>query len=682
MNDLKEAIQAWFEDLMADRRKLIAIGAVVLALAVAVSLMVVVRSNARNVRYQNCLNDGWAYMDQMDYENAIGEFEAAYAVKETEEAAIALAQAYFAAGLPDKALEVLDAHLEEHKSSGAPEALRAQIAGTTDTPDTLNIAGQQVSPTTTALVLTDKALTHEDLEAIGTLTDLSALSLSGCSIRDLSFLQGLTKLTSLTLTGNDITDLSPLSAMSGLRTLYLDNNEGIKDFSPLYGCTGLTTLSIKGIELTKTQLDTLESKLPSCAVFSDKTIPETLTLGGVSFTTDVTELSLGNRGITDISVLAKCPKLTRIDLSGNIITDLSPLEGLSGLTWLNLRGNNVSDISPLGVLVELTYLDLEDNNLSSINDLTGLTELKELYLSGNAITNFAALKQLTALEKLNLSHCGLTDKGLGQIPMTAMKELDIRSNSALSGKTVLAFAKQHAGCTVLHDEYAAEITLGSRTFSADEQAVDASYSSVIDLSPVVGFTNLKSLFLNGNGISDFSPLKALTGLQTLELRSTGLSDCTVLAGMSGLTALNLADNSLKDVYPLSACTGLTKLTLSGNRGLTDAAPLKYCTELTELYLDNTGITDVSPLRSLTKLQTLYLDGCSISDFTQLHGMSSLRTLYIIDTGITGEQLYALQQALPNCSIYAGDVVPVIPPSELNPSPEGSPEVTPEGTPEA
>jgi len=108
LQELKEAIQAWFTELMEDKRKLMAIGAVALALIVAIVLMVTVRSNARTVRYQNSLNDGWEYMDAADYENAVSKFESAYTVKDTEDAAMALAQALYAAGNTEKAIEVLE----------------------------------------------------------------------------------------------------------------------------------------------------------------------------------------------------------------------------------------------------------------------------------------------------------------------------------------------------------------------------------------------------------------------------------------------------------------------------------------------------------------------------------------------------------------------------------------------
>ena len=668
MQDLKEAILAWYEELMEDKRKLIAIGAVIAALIVAVLLMFTVRSNARNVRYENSMNDGYSYMAQANYENAVSKFSSAYSIKETEDAALALAQAYLSAGQPDRAAAVLEEYLIDHKPSDAVTDLLTELRDTEDPVVTLTVAGQQVSPTTTALVLNDVTLTADDLSVLSQLSELTTLSVARCGISDLSFLQSLTKLTALTLSDNRISNLSPLANLRSLRTLYLDNNTAIRDFSPLYSCSSLTTLSLKGIDLTQTQLDTLEGKLPECAVFSDKTVPETLSLGGVSFTTDVKELNLSARGITDISVLAKCRNLTRLDLSGNSISDLSALEGLSALTWLNLNGNQVTDISPLGVLIGLTYLDLEGNRLTTVNDLTGLTNLTELYLSGNPLSDFAALRPLTALKKLSLARCGLTDKGLSQIPTANLTELDIRENPALNGKTVLALAAAHPACTMLHDNYVADITLGERTFAADTQSVDASYSSVVDLTPVSDFTNLTALYLNGNGIMDFAPLKNLTTLQVLELRATGMSDCTILAGMSRLTTLHLGDNNLRDVYALSSCTGLTKLTLTGNRNLTDIAPLRYCTKLTELYLDNTGVTDLSALQELSALQILYLDGCSIADFTKLYSMSNLRTLYLIDTGIDGQQLYALQQALPNCNIYAGDVVPVIP---AEPTPEAS-----------
>jgi Leucine-rich repeat (LRR) protein len=101
-------------------------------------------------------------------------------------------------------------------------------------------------------------------------------------LRDITQLASLGGLVTLNLSGNEIMDLTPLTALPGLRTLYLDNNP-IRDLSPLYGMSNLKSLSIKGIDITESQLSELSRALPSCAIHSEQAQEEKqdITFGGV-----------------------------------------------------------------------------------------------------------------------------------------------------------------------------------------------------------------------------------------------------------------------------------------------------------------------------------------------------------------------------------------------------------------
>ena len=90
------------------------------------------------------------------------------------------------------------------------------------------------------------------------------------------------------------------------------------DFTPLHSLSGLTTLDISGMEIGDVELEELQEALPQCAVISDEPVTEVreITLGGVTFKSDVTELGLSGLGIDDISDLAYCEALETLDLSG------------------------------------------------------------------------------------------------------------------------------------------------------------------------------------------------------------------------------------------------------------------------------------------------------------------------------------------------------------------------------
>ena len=187
-------------------------------------------------------------------------------------------------------------------------------------------------------MLSGVQLSGEELDTLSTLTELTALSLNDCGLTDVSAISGLTKLRSLSLSDNDIRDISPIKGLSELRTLYLNGNP-VESLEPLYSLSGLTTLDIRDREITDTELKALQEKLPNCTVFSDEATVEVkdLSLGGVDFKSDVTELDLSGRGVTDISALADCTALKSLDLSDNAeLSDISALVNMPsspGWTW-------------------------------------------------------------------------------------------------------------------------------------------------------------------------------------------------------------------------------------------------------------------------------------------------------------------------------------------------------------
>ncbi|MBQ5670798.1 MAG: leucine-rich repeat domain-containing protein, partial [Oscillospiraceae bacterium] len=415
------------------------------------------------------------------------------------------------------------------------------------------------------------------------------------------------------------------------------------DWSQLHPLTSLSVLNANGNWITEADDNALSEALPGCTIYAGLNgyLIYDITIAGTAYSSDVTELDLSGVGLSDVTALSQFMAAQKMNLSNNKISWITPFEEITWVKELDLSGNRISNISALSASNRLTVLNLNENAVTDLSPLAGKTSLKELHLNGNPIYHgHDALATLTGLQKLSLQDALVKDQHLSLLPMESLTELDLRNNKQLTADAVLNLANSYPNCKILSDFGPAEVTLGSKSFPATESVVDASYSSVIDLSAVTDFTGLTTLNLAGNGVSDFTPLKNMTALTELNLQATGLSDCTVL----------------------SPLTNLTNLTLSGNAALTDIAPLVSCTKLSTLYLDETAVTDVSALKSLTALTNLHLDKCAIADFSQLYELTSLKTLYILDCGITADALTALQQALPDCTIYAGDVADVTPES--------------------
>ena len=122
-----------------------------------------------------------------------------------------------------------------------------------------------------------------DFSPLGSLSNLTVLSLPETQVSNIDFLSGLTNLTTLDLSDNVIDDYSPLSNLTALKKLDLSSDRLYLEFF----------------------------------------------------------------GIEDIGFLSSLTGLTDLDLSSNNVSDLSPLSGLTQLVNLDLSSNLVTDISPL-----------------------------------------------------------------------------------------------------------------------------------------------------------------------------------------------------------------------------------------------------------------------------------------------------------------------------------------------
>ncbi len=157
--------------------------------------------------------------------------------------------------------------------------------------------------------LTELDLTRDtsDISALGSLTNLQDLNLSGTQVSDISALGSLTNLKKLDLILTDISDISALGNLTNLEELRLD----------------------------------------TCADIS--------ILGSL---TNLKKLELSDPRVSDISALGSLLNLQDLDLRFTDVSDISALESLTNLEKLNLYDTQVSDISALGNLRNLNILNL------------------------------------------------------------------------------------------------------------------------------------------------------------------------------------------------------------------------------------------------------------------------------------------------------------------------------------
>ena len=158
-------------------------------------------------------------------------------------------------------------------------------------------------------------------------------------------------------------------------------------------------------------------------------------------------------------------------------------------------------------------------------------------------------------------------------------------------------------------------------------------NAVLDISPLLGLTQLWGLDISNNTISDVSLLSSMAQLVDLNLEGNAIGDISWLSDLTQLRYLYLGDNRITDVSPVAELTQLRRLGLSNNR-IADMSPIVGLTQLTSLYLGDNKIADVSPIAGLTQLTSLYLGDNKIADVSPIAGLTQLTSLYLFDNTIT------------------------------------------------
>ncbi len=569
------------------RRRLFLGAAVAAALLLALLAFVVTDRSGAAARKQYMLQAAASY-EAGDYDAALSSLRRAEAIASDEDCLQMMADCYEAQGNLEKTLEVLRRMNRAEQSVTQRITRLEQQRQQEAQAGYLTVAGRQLPPDTRDLMLDGLGLGDESLLEIAQLHALSSLSMMDDALTDLTPLAELGGLDTLNLSGNQIRDLTPLARLSQLRTLYLDDNP-LTDLTPLYALHQLSTLSLCGIELDAQQLHALAAALPDCVIRSDAASPKVteITLGAVSFKSDVTELDLSGQQLHDLQALALCTQLRSLDLSNNQISDLTPLMNLPNLETVDLRDNQVSDLRPLMGLRQLRSLDAANNRVTDTAAVGAMTGLRSLDLSHNSLTNLSGLRKLSKLSSLSLDSTGLYDGSLGDLEgLSQLRTLFLDNNPGLSNEAMGRLQSALPTCSISYTELVYTVTIGGV-----EQPSDAT-----------------SLNLSGRELTDITPLDQMRCLETVDLSVNSIRNVYIFQhspSRDTIRTLNLSDNGLTDITGLSALTAVESLDLRLNL-----------------------ISSVQPLMKLKTLRLLYLGGNPLSQ----------------------QQLQALQEALPDCSI--------------------------------
>ena len=235
--------------------------------------------------------------------------------------------------------------------------------------------------------------------------------------------------------------------------------------------------------------------------------------------------------------------------------------------------------------------ELYTNDLWSINSFTIPSEAKD----------YSALKHMPFLSSLAI-HSGVGEQLSNLSALANLTELSITNTSVsqenLSIITGLPLLKSLTlqGC-------------GITSVSAFEKAtsltaLDLNNNAIRNIEMLQYLTELQTLNLESNAVSDLTPLSGLTKLDWLDVSSNSITSLAPVASLTALTWLDAGTNSISTLGELGNLTNLTKLSLQSNK-LTSVATIATCKALTDLNISSNTITDISNLYKLNEL--MYFD---------------------------------------------------------------------------
>jgi Leucine-rich repeat (LRR) protein len=280
-----------------------------------------------------------------------------------------------------------------------------------------------------------------------------------------------------------------------------------------------------------------------------------------------------------------------------------------------------------------------------VSPLQYFTHLSVLWLSGNSGIDFAQLQPI-----INQNY-GLIELGIGGINVNApglpFFNFDPRQLNALdvsgTGIELLGGISQYENLKRLD---ASDNTISSiyELSGLPLTELRLTHNQIVDVSPLLGTTQLKVLWLSGNSGIDFYQLLSIInqnqgitelGLGGININSLGVPDFGY--NPMQLIALDISSTGIDGLWGIEQYSNLQRLNASDN-AISDLYPLNSL-PLTELRLANNKITDVWPLQSLSNLKVLWMSGNSGIDFYSLKSIID-QNQGLAELGLGGINFYS------------------------------------------
>lgn len=234
---------------------------------------------------------------------------------------------------------------------------------------------------------------------------LTNLILIGCGLEnpDLNALGGITSLELIDLTGNNITSISALSNLTNLKYVYLSQNR-ITDISAL-----ATAGSIEYIDASQNAITAIpdfdeQSSITGLSLGSNR-IHDISTIHRLGL---LTYLDLSKNSITNAKMIGQLTKLESLDISGNSIGSFDFLSSLTNLRDLNVSDTSFVSTKPIAKL-KLMFFNANNTGIASLDDIANFKDLASLQISSTNVTELSPVASLEALDYLDIGYCNIED---------------------------------------------------------------------------------------------------------------------------------------------------------------------------------------------------------------------------------------------------------------------------------
>lgn len=349
-----------------------------------------------------------------------------------------------------------------------------------------------------------------DIEALGPLTHLRTLNLSGTAISDLSPIRNLTELTTLNLSRTKVQDLAPLKYAASLEKFDISYTP-VSDISVVQKMPMLKWLSVR------------------------------------------------RTGAVDFSALNDLVEMQQLDLGGTRLSGLDALQNMARLSELDLSATAIQDIEGVNRFQNLVVLDIDTTRVRNLSALSGLQNLKVLRANATSINDLSPLQKLPSLEKVYCDQTPITREIAHAFTASRPGTLVIFDSKDLQSwwemldgawRNVLS-KTAGIGSAPTKEELARFAGVDSINFSGN--------TAIRDLEALRKLPRLRAIVAARTAVTDLTPLEAHRDITYLDISGTGVTSLAVARHFTKLSVLVADDSKIENIDALGGLASLQKL---------------------------------------------------------------------------------------------------------------------------